>query len=185
MSLPMDHLPPNKRMAFLIHDVARLLRHKLDKVAEGSGLTSAQWRVLASVARCQSLNLEPLNQAALADMLDIEPITLSRQIDRLATAKLIERRPDPSDRRAHRLYLTDKAAPMVASFRATGSKMLGGALDGVDDAAVGTMIATLERIRTNLTGKTDTVVPFADLAEVGKPKTSVKSKSSIKQGLAS
>lgn len=179
MSIPMDNLPPNKRMAFLIHDVARLLRHRLDKVAEGSGLTSAQWRVLASVARCQSLNLEAPNQAALADMLDIEPITLSRQIDRLAAAELIERRPDPADRRAHRLYLTDKAAPMVASFRAMGAKMLGGALDGIDDAVVDTMIATLERIRTNLTGKTETVVPFAD------PKPVASTKTPIKQGFAS
>jgi MarR family transcriptional regulator for hemolysin len=162
MRFPVNSLLPNKKMAFLIQDVSRMLRHRLDQVAQDSGLTSAQWRVLASVGRCQSLNLEPLNQASLADMLDIEPITLSRQIDRLATAGLIERRPDPTDRRAHRLFLTAKAGPMVQSFREVGSKMLDEALEGIDDAELATVNSVLERLRNNLTGKVDLALPFAD-----------------------
>lgn len=159
MSLPLDNLPPSKRMVFLIQDVARLLRSKLDHAAQNSGMTSAQWRVLASVARCQSLNLPPLNQAELADMLDIEPITLSRQVDRLAGTGLIERRPDPNDRRAYRLHLTEKAKPMVAAFRDTATKMLTGTLDGISQDEIEGMIALLERVRSNLTGKTDFVLP--------------------------
>jgi DNA-binding MarR family transcriptional regulator len=162
MRFPIDNLPPGKKMAFLIQDVSRMLRHKLDAVAQRSGLTSAQWRVLASISRCASLNLEPLNQASLADMLDIEPITLSRQIDRLARAGLIERRPDPKDRRAYRLFLTSKAAPMVAAFRDVGSRMMGQAMEGVSAEEVAAVSATLEKIRNNLTGKTELTLPFID-----------------------
>jgi MarR family transcriptional regulator, transcriptional regulator for hemolysin len=167
MKMP-PNTPPGKQLAFLIHDVARLLRRRLDQATQEIGLTSAQWRVLASVARCQSLDLDPLNQAELADMLDIEPITLSRQIDRLAKAELIERRADPSDRRAHRLHLTDKALPMVAAFRQTGAKIMGEALDGVDDDEVTAIIGALDRIQSNLTGKPANVVRFGEAGSAKK-----------------
>jgi DNA-binding MarR family transcriptional regulator len=171
-------------MAFLIHDVARLLRRKMDHATQGSGLTSAQWRVITSIARRRSMNLEPLNQAELADMLDVEPITLSRQIDRLAAAKLIERRLDPHDRRAHRQHLTDKAAPMVAAFREIGSKMLTEALDGISEVEVAAITALLGRIRTNLTGKDGTVVPFAEARTPAGAKTAAKARS-VKRGAVS
>jgi MarR family transcriptional regulator for hemolysin len=154
--MPLANLPAKKRMAFLIQDVARLLRNKLDHLASEAGLTTAQWRVIATVARCRGANLDPPNQASLAEMLEVEPITLSRQIDRLAAAGLIERRPDPSDRRAHRLYLTDKAQPLVEGFRNLGNTMMRTALEGVSDDEVDTVIAVLERLRANITGKTAT-----------------------------
>lgn len=160
--IPLTDLSPGKRMALLIQDVSRLIRHRMDLMSQDSGLTSAQWRVLASVARCRSLNLEPLNQATLADMLDVEPITLSRQIDRLASAGLIERRPDPNDRRAHRLHLTAKADPMVAEFREIAARMMKGALDGIDDSEVEFVVSVLERLRTNLTGKDTAIAPDAE-----------------------
>ncbi|HVQ11251.1 MAG TPA: helix-turn-helix domain-containing protein, partial [Methyloceanibacter sp.] len=85
-------VPPAKGLGLLVHDVGRLLRRKIDQRAQALGLTSAQWRVLAAVARTELLNQEPLNQAGLADQLEIEPITLSRLVDRMESAKLIERR---------------------------------------------------------------------------------------------
>ena len=73
-------LPPAKWLGFLVHDVGRLLRRQIDQRAQALGLTSAQWRVLSAVARTELLNQEPLNQASLADQLEIEPITLSRSL---------------------------------------------------------------------------------------------------------
>ena len=170
--MPLANLPANKRMAFLIQDVARIIRNKLDHAAAEAGLTTAQWRVLATVARCRKANHEMPNQAALAEMLEIEPITLSRQVDRLATAGLIERRPDPGDRRAHRLFVTDKAAPLIEEFRKLGNKMMGTALDGISEAEIDAMIGVLDRLRLNLTGRSDTVVAFAEPQPVKKKSAS-------------
>ena len=160
--MPLANMPANKRLAFLIQDLARVLRNKFDHLASESGMTTAQWRVLATVARCQSAKLEAPNQASLAEILEVEPITLSRQIDRLAAAGLIERRPDPADRRAHLLHLTDKALPLVEGFRNLGTKTMKAALEGISDTELSAVIDVLERFRTNLTGKPHTSGAFAE-----------------------
>jgi DNA-binding MarR family transcriptional regulator len=116
-------------------------------------MTSAQWHLLSTLARCEKLNQAPPNQAALAELLEIEPITLSRQIDRLTAGGLIERLPDPSDRRAYLLRLTEKAWPMVQVFKDMATEVLRGAMSGVGPAEIEAMIVSLERIRANLTGK--------------------------------
>lgn len=144
---------PGKGLGLLVHDVGRLLRRRIDAKAQALGLTSAQWRVLSSVFRAEHLNQEPLNQATLADQMDVEPITLSRQIDRMQAAGLIERRPDPGDRRAYRLFLTEQARPLVAEFRAIASGCVGVALAGVTDAEIDLVNDVLSRIRANLVGK--------------------------------
>jgi DNA-binding MarR family transcriptional regulator len=145
---------------FLIHDVARLYRRKLDQRAQAIGLTSAQWRVLASIGRAEFLNLEPLNQATLADQMDMEPITLSRHIDRMEGAGLIERRPDPNDRRAYRLYLTDAARPVVTEFRTIINGCLGEVLHGFSKDDVDDLTDALTRIRAN-------VVALPDMTDAG------------------
>ena len=91
-----------------MHDIARRSRYWFDARARSCGATRAQWRVLFSLAR----NDAP-SQSELAEMLDVERITLCRMVDRLAEAGLVERRADPSDRRIWRLHLTDKATPIV------------------------------------------------------------------------
>ena len=146
----MQNLTPAKSLGFLLHDVARLLRRSMDQSAHRLGLTSAQWRVLASVARAEFLQQEPMNQATLADLMDMEPITLSRHIDRMQSAGLIERRPDPGDRRANRLFLTAAARPLVAEFRTVGSQCLSEALDGIDESEIETVIDVLTRMRANI-----------------------------------
>jgi DNA-binding MarR family transcriptional regulator len=145
---------------FLIHDVARLYRRKLDQRAQAIGLTSAQWRVLASIARTEMLNLEPLNQATLADQMDMEPITLSRHIDRMEGAGLIERRPDPNDRRAYRLYLTDAARPLVNEFRTISTGCLADVLEGMSPDDIQYVTDLLTRIRAN-------VVALPDMTDAG------------------
>src|SRR5260370_34215067 len=82
-------------LGFLLHDAARLLRRRFEQNARGSGLTRSQWQVLGYLA-----NNEGIHQSRLADLLEIEPITLGRIIDKLQALGLIERHPDPSDRRA-------------------------------------------------------------------------------------
>ena len=148
-------VPPAKGLGLLVHDVGRLLRRKIDQRAQTLGLTSAQWRVLAAVARTELLNQEPLNQAGLADQLEIEPITLSRLVDRMESAKLIERRPDPADRRAYRLFLTEAARPVVADFRAIAFECVTAATAGVSDAEIDMVTDVLARIRANLVGRPD------------------------------
>jgi len=144
---------PGKGLGLLVHDVGRLLRRLVDAKAQSLGLTSAQWRVLSAVSRAEHQNQEPLNQATLADQMDVEPITLSRQIDRMEAAGMIERRPDPADRRAYRLFLTEEARPLVAKFRAVAADCVSQALAGVTDAEIDLVNDVLSRIRANLVSK--------------------------------
>lgn len=95
---------PSRTLGFVLNDVARLMRKRFEQRARAAslGLTRAQAAVLANLAR-----QEGINQVSLAQILELEPITLARLLDRLQAASLIERRPDPKDRRAHLLYLTN------------------------------------------------------------------------------
>src|SRR3977135_4525686 len=86
-------------LGFLLHEVARLLRRRFEQNARNSGLTRSQWQVLAYLA-----GNEGINQSGLADLLDIEPITLCRIVDKLQTPGLVARQPDPSDRRGGLVY---------------------------------------------------------------------------------
>jgi MarR family transcriptional regulator for hemolysin len=98
----------DRSFGFLVHDVARLYGRRFDRNGRRLELTRAQCRTLGYLARN-----EGINQAGLADLLEIRPMTLVRQIDRMQEAGWIERRPDPADRRARRLFLTDKARPIL------------------------------------------------------------------------
>src|ERR1700756_2743542 len=98
----------NRELAFWINDVARLLRTYADQAAAKFGMTRAKWAVLVRLDR-----FEGLKQGELAEMLDLQPISLTRLLDGLAENGLIERRPDPEDRRAKRLYITPAARPLI------------------------------------------------------------------------
>lgn len=132
-------------LGFLVSDVARLLRRSFDEKARQIGVTRPQWRVLTLLAR-----MEGINQGAVAERIDVEPITLSRMIDRLQDAGLVERRPDPKDRRAWRLYLTDKAQPIVAQLRIHAEALFSDAMDGLDEGEQEQLGQLLDRVRQNL-----------------------------------
>ena len=117
---------PRREFAFLINDVARLLRTYADQRARQFGMTRAQWAVLARLEHA-----EGLKQSELAEMLDLQPITLTRLVDRLCANGLIERRADPNDRRAKRLYLTAAARPLMDRLAELGQDMMGTVLDGL------------------------------------------------------
>ncbi len=135
----------NREFAFILNDVARLLRTYADHKAAQFGMTRAQWAVLSRVDRC-----EGLNQAELAEVLDLQPITLTRLLDKLCDSGLIERRPDPTDRRAKRLYLTDAARPVLVQLAALGEETMAGALEGVAPGTVEQMIGQLGTVKENL-----------------------------------
>ncbi len=149
------HLPPAKGIGLLVHDVSRLIRRRIDHQAQTIGLTSAQWRVLSAVTRAEKLNEEPLHQATLAEMMDMEPITLSRQVDRMEAAGLIERRPAPVDRRVKRLYLTEAARPLVEKFRTVATSCYDDILLGISEEEIEQVVGILTRIRANLVHNAD------------------------------
>jgi len=136
---------PQREFAFLINDVGRLLRTYADQQARQFGMTRAQWAVLARLEYA-----EGLKQSELADMLDLQPITLTRLVDRLCANGLIERRADPSDRRAKRLYLTAQARPLMNRLADLGENMMATVLEGLDAAKLEQMTANLSRVRDNL-----------------------------------
>jgi MarR family transcriptional regulator for hemolysin len=142
MSLPVT---PNREFAFALNDVARLLRTYADQRAAQFGMTRAQWVVLVRLDRS-----EGLKQCELADILEVQPITLTRLLDRLAENGLIERRPDPEDRRVKRLYLTPAARPVLERLGVHTEELLATALAGLDEATVETMRANLSTVKENL-----------------------------------
>lgn len=136
---------PAPPLGFLLHDAARLLRKRFEQNARGLGLTRAQWQVLAVLQRA-----EGIQQSGLADILEIEPITLARQLDRLEAAKLVERRPHPTDRRIKQLYLLPDALPLIAQMREIGEMTRIEALVDIDEADRERLAAILTVIRGNL-----------------------------------
>ena len=141
----MPHRSQNREILFTISDVGRLLRTYADQKARLHGMTRAQWAVLLRLER-----REGLKQSDLADDLDIQPITLTRLVDRLCDSGLIERRPDPTDRRAKRLYLTPAARPLLDRIATQVEELAETVLAGVDPAAVGVMLKQLGLARDNL-----------------------------------
>jgi DNA-binding MarR family transcriptional regulator len=133
---------------FLIYDVAQLVRRRADQRARGYGMTRAQWAVLARLER------EPgITQSRLAILTDVEPITIGRLVDRLVAHGLIARQPDAHDRRIWRLTLTPKSAAIlkqIAEFRHELHQQMTVGLDG---ESLKTLVACLQRMRTNLTAR--------------------------------
>jgi DNA-binding MarR family transcriptional regulator len=132
-------------LGFLISDVSRLMRRRFDERARHVGATRAQWKTLVTLSRS-----EGMNQGALAERLEVEPITLCRMIDRLEDSGLVERRRDPADRRAWRLFLTEAAAPVIEALRRDADAVFELAFDGLDTDERTALSAALERIRDNL-----------------------------------
>ena len=135
----------NREILFLISDVGRLLRTFADQKARRYGQTRAQWAVLLRLER-----REGLKQSDLAEDLDIQPITLTRLVDRLCDNGLIERRADPNDRRAKRLYLTPAARPLLDRIEKQVEELGETVLAGLDPDSTGAMLTHLERARENL-----------------------------------
>lgn len=128
-----------------IGETAHALRRAFDRRATTLGVTRAQWRVLTKV-----YTHPDLRQVELADMLDVEPITLCRIVDRLEEAGLVERRRDPADRRAWQLRLTSKAKPLIMNLTQLAAELSAEAFAGLDEDEVRTMRRALAQVRANV-----------------------------------
>ena len=139
---------PDPAFGFLVHDISRMLRKRFDRRARDIGLTKSQWIVLAHLARH-----EGIHQGGLAEILELEPATLARHLDRLEDTGWIERRPDPSDRRAWRLHLTGKATPVLEKMGDLVEIVTREALAGLGREERELLQAQLLTIRANLTDR--------------------------------
>ena len=137
--------PISREIAVGVVDVARMLRTYADQQARQFGISRAQWVVLMRLDRS-----EGLKQSELAEILDLQPISLTRLLDRLAGNGLIERRPDPNDRRANRLYLTPAARPLLEQLSALGEDMMTNVLEGISPAAQEALLRDLSLMKDNL-----------------------------------
>lgn len=147
-----------------ISSVARLLRRSFDERARTMGVTRPQWQVLSLLLRH-----EGIKQGGLAELLEVEPITAARMIDRLQEAGFVERRSDPADRRAWRIFITTKGRDLVDRIRPLGVQTSELAYQGIDETDLVHLQATLERVRANLTrrGDTEPLETIADGASAG------------------
>jgi DNA-binding MarR family transcriptional regulator len=130
---------------FLLHDLARHLRLDADRRAACHGLTRAQWVILFW------LNRQPgLSQKELAEILEVEPITVARLIDRLEEHGMVERRADPDDRRVWRLHLLERARPVLDSLHRERAALLASATAGLDAATIAVVVDALACMKSNV-----------------------------------
>ncbi len=132
-------------IGFALSDVSRLMRKKFDLAARSMGVTGPQWRVLFLLKR-----MPGLNQGQIAEQLEVEPITTCRMIDRLEQAGFVERRRDPTDRRAWQIFSTERAGPLLDRLRVIADALADQALTGLSPEEVSTLRALLARVRANV-----------------------------------
>jgi len=135
----------SETIGFLLNDTARMFRRDFNARTRDSGITALQSRVLTYLFRYPGIR-----QGPLAELIEVEPITLSRMVDRLEEAELVERRADPTDRRAWQLYLTPQAEPLLDHLRQTAQAVVAEATEGMSEAERATLAALVERVRANL-----------------------------------
>ena len=139
--------PVDANFLFTLGELQRLVRAYADRQAARYGITRAQWAVLAKVER-----FEGMKQTELAEQMEMQPITLTRLIDRLCDNGWIERRSDDSDRRVNRLYLRKAARPLLGKLSGLRSELTAAALDGISPADAQRLLTQLETIKENVRG---------------------------------
>ena len=144
-------------LLFLLHDVARLLRVDADKRARAHDMTRAQWGILIWLERQPGIS-----QKELSELLEVEPITVARLIDRLEARGMVERRPDPRDRRIWRLHLQPAALPVLHEIGRQRAEITRIVTDGVDDDTIDRLTGTLLRMKTVLIQEAHAVRRGAD-----------------------
>src|SRR5204862_4542914 len=158
-----------RSFGFLVNDVARLFGRRFDHNGRRLGLTRAQCRTLGYLARN-----EGINQAGLADLLEIRPMTLVRQIDRMEEAGWIERRPDPADRRARRLYLTAKARPILGRIWNVANTTRDEALARLSPLQAETLIDLLHQVHATLSATLSAAAAGSEPADSARPPVAIR-----------
>lgn len=137
-----------RSLGLLIIDGARLLRRRFDQEMRHLDMTSAQLQILGRLSKN-----EGISQAQLAGLLDMEPITVSRHVDRMEAAGFLERSPDPQDRRMHRLNLTDKGKSLLPGMREIAVRIFDEAQDGLSESERAALMKGLDQLVSNLARK--------------------------------
>ena len=137
-----------------MHDIARRSRYRFDARARSRGITRAQWRVLIMLSR-----VDGPTQSDLAEMLDVERITLCRMVDRLAEANMVERRADPSDRRVWRIHLTERAMPVVDELSTIANEMEEDMLEPLSPEQRALLTSLLSTVRDHMRESDDRIEP--------------------------
>src|ERR1700761_3569037 len=138
-------MTPERTNSVRIAYIARMMRTRFDQRARTLGLTRAQWQTIATIRRN-----EGATQREIAERLEVGSVTVGRIVERLEQAGWIERRPDKAARRAHRLYMSPKATPMLERLTALGADEEGKALAGLNDEERDLLASLLDRIIVNL-----------------------------------
>jgi len=137
--------PLDDDFLFLIYDVAQLMRRHADARARDVGMTRAQWAVLARLERQPGIS-----QNTLAQLTDVEPITVGRLVDRLEAAGYVERQADPNDRRVWRLQLTPKSTELLKDIHLFRGELHAEMATGLDPETHHALIRGLQKMRANL-----------------------------------
>jgi len=143
----------DRDLLYLLHDVARLMRTKFDQRARTYGMTRAQWVILSRLE-----NQPGLSQNEMAAIVEVEPISVARLVDRLQAAGFVERRADPKDRRIWRLHLTSAAEPMLTEIKKHKEELRSEIMAGVDPASLDPMVENLLKLKANLTSDGRTIL---------------------------
>ncbi len=150
-------MEPSRDLLSVIVSLARLIRTEADKRARSHGMTRAQWAILLHVERRPGLV-----QKELAEVLEVEPITVARLVDRLQARGMVERRPDPTDRRCWRLHLTGAARPLMAEIDSQLRDLALLSCAGITPAALDITYAALAAMRDTITFNLRGTKPAAD-----------------------
>ncbi|MGJ4925718.1 MarR family winged helix-turn-helix transcriptional regulator [Bradyrhizobium sp. HKCCYLS2038] len=143
-------LDQRRQLVTQLVESSRILRNYIDHRAKQRGTTRAQWVVLFRL-RAQ----EGLSQVDLAEVLELQPISLVRLLDRLVEQGLLERRHDPRDRRANRVYLTEAGRKLVDDLDELRDAIAGDVLQGIPDDVVATSLATLRELKERIKALSD------------------------------
>lgn len=136
---------PDRSLSFLLYDAGRLIRRDFERRIRALGLTRAQWAALAHLRRD-----EGCNQSTLADLIEVEPVTLARLLGRMERAGWIERRSDPRDRRARQVFLAANARPVIDQISELALQSGELALSGVAPENRERLIDMLIQVRATL-----------------------------------
>lgn len=136
---------PKESLGFLLHDATRLIRRRFEARAAELGLTSAQWRLVVHLIR-----QGPMPQARIAELLEIEPISVSRLVDRMQEAGWVSREPDPNDRRIRIVHPTEQTRAVLAAAKGIADDIYADALAGLPSGTQEQLMSTLRRIILNL-----------------------------------
>jgi len=150
----------DRDLLFLLHGVARLLRVDSDRRARLHGMTRAQWGILIWLERQPGIS-----QKELSELLEVEPITVARLIDRLEARGMVERRPDPRDRRIWRLHLLGPARDVLHEIDEQRADMTRIVTAGIDQRAIEITTEALMRMKATLIQEVQALRRGADHAD--------------------